>query len=62
MGFSLYPKLEGRWVKANYEISETTTEKQAIVLRDTLENNAKSMIKDYNLENSIISTRSRSVL
>ena len=58
MGFSLYPKLDGRWVKANYEISETTTEQQAIILRDELERNATSMIKAYELENSIVSTRS----
>ena len=58
MGFSLYPKLDGRWVKANYEISETTTEQQAIVLRTELEKNAASMIEDFDLKNSIVSTRS----
>ncbi len=58
MGFSLYPKLEGRWVKANYEISETTTEQQAIILRNKLEDNAASMIVEFDLKNSIISTRS----
>ena len=58
MGFSLYPKLEGRWVKANYEISETTTEQQAIILRNALEKNASSMISEFELEDSIISTRS----
>jgi len=58
MGFSLYPKLDGRWVKANYEISETTTEQQAIVLRTELEKNAASMIEDFELKNSIVSTRS----
>jgi multidrug efflux pump subunit AcrB len=58
MGFSLYPKLDGRWVKANYEISETTTEQQAIVLRETLESSAHSMVKAYTLESSVVSTRS----
>ncbi len=58
MGFSLYPKLDGRWVKANYEISETTTEQQAIVLRETLEKSAESMTKTYALESSVVSTRS----
>jgi len=58
MGFSLYPKLDGRWVKANYEISETTTERQAIVLRETLENSAISMVKQYGLASSVVSTRS----
>jgi multidrug efflux pump subunit AcrB len=58
MGFSLYPKLDGRWVKANYEISETTTEQQAIKLRDTLEKSAQSMVQEYGLEDSIVSTRS----
>ncbi len=58
MGFSLYPKLDGRWVKANYEISETTTEQQAIVLRNRLESSAESMIQTYELENSVVSTRS----
>lgn len=58
MGFSLYPKLEGRWVKASYEISETTTEKQAIALRETLENSAQEMVQLHGIENSVISTRS----
>ena len=58
MGFSLYPKMDGRWVIANYEISDSSTEQQAIVLRDTLENNAESMIKVYDLENSVVSIRS----
>jgi len=58
MGFSLYPKLDGRWVKASYEISETTTEKQAIVLRETLEKSAQAMVKTNDLESSIVSTRS----
>jgi multidrug efflux pump subunit AcrB len=58
MGFSLYPKLDGRWVKADYEISETTTEQQAIVLRNTLERSAGSMVQHYELESSMISMRS----
>ena len=58
MGFSLYPKLDGRWVKASYLISETTTEKEAFILRDALEKSAKSMIKDKTLESSVVSTRS----
>jgi multidrug efflux pump subunit AcrB len=58
MGFSLYPKLDGRWVKADYEISETTTEQQAIVLRNTLERSADSMVQHYELESSVISMRS----
>lgn len=58
MGFSLYPKLDGRWVKASYEMSETTTEKQAIKLRDALESSAKLMVEDHALEGSVVSTRS----
>jgi len=58
MGFSLYPKLDGRWVKANYEISETATEQQAIVLRNRLERSAESMVQTYELESSVVSTRS----
>jgi multidrug efflux pump subunit AcrB len=58
MGFSLYPKMDGRWVKANYEISDTATEQQAILLRNTLENSAESMVDAYGLENSVVSTRS----
>lgn len=58
MGFSLYPTLDGRWVKANYEISETTTEQQAIALRNTLEISAQAMVKQYELEKSVVSTRS----
>ncbi len=58
MGFSLYPKLDGRWVKASYEISETTTEDQASALRNTLELSAKAMVEDYELETSVVSMRS----
>lgn len=58
MGFSLYPKLDGRWVKASYEISETTTEKQATTLRNTLEVSANSMVEQHKLENSVVSMRS----
>jgi multidrug efflux pump subunit AcrB len=58
MGFSLYPKLDGRWVKANYEISETTTEQQTIALRNRLEKSAESMVQAYGLESSVVSTRS----
>jgi len=58
MGFSLYPKLDGRWVKASYEISETTTEQQAVVLKDTLENSANAVVAAYELENSVVSIRS----
>jgi len=58
MGFSLYPKMDGRWVKANYEISDSSTEQQAILLRETLENSAKSMVKTRGLENSVVSIRS----
>lgn len=58
MGFSLYPKLDGRWVKASYEISETTTEKQAFTLRDTLEVSAEAMVKQHNIESSVVSMRS----
>ncbi|WP_042143637.1 MULTISPECIES: efflux RND transporter permease subunit [unclassified Pseudoalteromonas] len=58
MGFSLYPKMDARWVKASYEISETTTEQQAIALRGLLENSAKSMIADYKIADSVVSIRS----
>jgi multidrug efflux pump subunit AcrB len=57
MGFSLYPKMDGRWVKANYEISETTTESQAIELRDRLENNANAFLKKENLDDIVVSIR-----
>ncbi len=58
MGFSLYPKMDGRWVKASYEISDSSTEQQAISLRGMLEANAKSMSIAYGLEKSIVSVRS----
>ena len=58
MGFSLYPKMDGRWVKASYEISSSSTEQQAIVLRERLATNAQSMIKAYELQSSVVSTRS----
>jgi len=58
MGFSLYPKMDGRWVKASYEISASSTEQQAIVLRERLATNAQSMIKAYELQSSVVSTRS----
>jgi len=57
MGFSLYPKLDGRWVKASYEISEITTEQQAIILKEQLETSANSMVKDNSIENSVVSIR-----
>ncbi|MCW8832567.1 MAG: efflux RND transporter permease subunit, partial [Colwellia sp.] len=57
MGFSLYPKMDGRWIKASYEISATTTESQAVVLRDKLETSAQSVIKAKNLEKYIVSMR-----
>ena len=57
MGFSLYPKMDGRWVKANYEISETTTEEKAIELRNRLENNAKAFLKAKQLEKNVVSLR-----
>ncbi|MDO7085551.1 efflux RND transporter permease subunit [Pseudocolwellia sp. AS88] len=57
MGFSLYPKLDGRWVKASYEISETTTEQQAQELKNKLENSAYTMIDDNNIENNVVSVR-----
>jgi len=57
MGFSLYPKLDGRWVKASYEISETTTEQQAQELKNKLENSAYTMMNDNNIENNIVSVR-----
>lgn len=58
MGFSLYPKMDGRWVKANYEISDSSTEQQAVFLRQTLATNADTMIKKYGIEESVVSTRS----
>lgn len=57
MGFSLYPKMDGRWIKASYEISETTTETKAIALRDRLENNAKHFLKTEQLEDAVVSIR-----
>lgn len=57
MGFSLYPKMDGRWVKANYEISETTTETQAIQLRKRLEANANEFLTNSNLEDIVVSIR-----
>ncbi len=58
MGFSLYPKMDGRWVKANYEISDSSTEQQAIFFRKTLEQSAQGMIEEYGIEQSIVSHRS----
>ncbi|GAA6204529.1 efflux RND transporter permease subunit [Thalassotalea sp. SU-HH00458] len=57
MGFSLYPKMDGRWVKANFEISETTTESQAIVLRGKLEKNANDFLTKTNLQDIVVSIR-----
>jgi len=58
MGFSLYPKMDGRWVKANYEISDASTEQQTIFLRQTLEQSAQGMIKEYGIAQSVVSSRS----
>tara|TARA_R110000744_G_scaffold47804_4_gene104948 strand:+ start:5002 stop:8064 length:3063 start_codon:yes stop_codon:yes gene_type:complete len=57
MGFSLYPKMDGRWVKANYEISETTSESKAIELRERLESNAKQFLEDQQLQDIVVSLR-----
>jgi multidrug efflux pump subunit AcrB len=57
MGFSLYPKMDGTWIRASYEISETTTEDQAIALREILNESAQSMIKAMDIEDSVISIR-----
>ncbi len=58
MGFSLYPKTDGRWVKASYQISENDPMEKAIYLRETLENSAKDMLKEYKAEHVVVSIRS----
>ncbi len=58
MGFGLYPKMDGRWVKANFEISESEPLAQAIKLRDILEQSSQKMLQDNNAEDILVSTRS----
>ncbi|WP_440874556.1 efflux RND transporter permease subunit [Thalassotalea sp. PLHSN55] len=58
MGFSLYPKMEGRWVKASFEVSESTPIEQAITMRDKLEQAAEIMFADKNISDDLVSVRS----
>ncbi len=58
MGFSLYPKMDGRWVKASYEISESTPIEQAIVHRESLIATSKAMLEDKGIGDILVSTRS----
>ncbi|WNC68189.1 efflux RND transporter permease subunit [Thalassotalea nanhaiensis] len=58
MGFGLYPKMDGRWVKASFEISESEPLEQAIKLRDILERSSQEMLKRHDAEDILVSTRS----
>jgi multidrug efflux pump subunit AcrB len=60
MGFSLMPKMEGRWVKASLELSDDIPADQVDNIRVKIENNAREMIKAHRLEESIVSIRSES--
>ncbi len=58
MGFGLYPKMDGRWVKANFEISESEPLEKAIKLRDILELSSQEMLKQNNAEDILVRTGS----
>lgn len=58
MGFSLYPRLDSRWIKASFEISESEPLEKAIALRDALESSADEMLKSRSMENILVAKRS----
>ena len=58
MGFGLYPKMDGRWVKASFEISESEPLEKAIDLREKLEKSAVRMLQEHDAEDVLVSTRS----
>lgn len=58
MGFSLMPKMEGRWVKASMVLPEDFTLMQMNKVRDQLENSAKGMLSKHDIEQVVVSIRS----
>ncbi|MCP4273980.1 MAG: efflux RND transporter permease subunit [Gammaproteobacteria bacterium] len=58
MGFSLYPEMDRRWVKASFELAESEPIDKALELRKTLEDSAKKMLKEHDAENILVSIRS----
>ncbi|AAZ26221.1 efflux RND transporter permease subunit [Colwellia psychrerythraea] len=58
MGFSLMPKMEGRWVKASIVLPEDFTLMQMNKVKDKLESNAKEMLSKNEIEQAVISIRS----
>jgi len=58
MGFSLYPRMDGRWVKASFELAESEPIEKAMKLRKSLEDSAKKMLKEHDAENILVSIRS----
>jgi len=58
MGFSLYPEMDRRWVKASFELSESEPIDKALKLRKSLEDSARKMLKEHDAENILVSIRS----
>ncbi|GAC16561.1 efflux RND transporter permease subunit [Aliiglaciecola lipolytica] len=58
MGFSLYPQMDGRWVKANFEISQSEPMEKALALREKLEQSASEMLEKNNASDILVATRS----
>lgn len=58
MGFSLYPKMDGRWVKASFEISESAPLSEVIKLRMLLEQSAEEMLIAHDAQDILVSRRS----
>lgn len=58
MGFSLYPKMDGRWVKASFEVPESEPLSDVIKLREALEQSSQQMLREHDALNILVSTRS----
>ncbi|MEH6605504.1 MAG: efflux RND transporter permease subunit [Pseudomonadales bacterium] len=58
MGFSLMPKMEGRWVKASIELPEDVPLAKVLSIRDRVEASAREVQLENKLDNEIVSIRS----
>ncbi len=58
MGFSLMPKMEGRWVQASLELPEDMSLNQVLSIRDQVEASVREMERQHQLSDVIVSVRS----
>jgi multidrug efflux pump subunit AcrB len=58
MGFKLMPQMEGRWAKASMELPEDLSMKEALVIRDQLQDLAGEMAERHGIESAIVGMRS----